>query len=72
MKTVYDVRQLLKSFGIFVYIGDRLGDLELMELELTQLYQSNCISIEDYKKAVLTLRKEARIIRERKGERRKN
>src|SRR5699024_510989 len=72
MKTVYDVRQLLKSFGIFVYIGDRLCDLELMELELTQLYQSNCISIEDYKKAVLILRKEARIIRERKGERRKN
>ena len=40
MKTVYDVQQLLKKFGTIIYIGDRLADLELMEEELKQLYQS--------------------------------
>ncbi|HEX6594448.1 MAG TPA: YqgQ family protein [Bacillota bacterium] len=63
METVYDVRQLLKKFGIFIYIGERLGDLELMELEITQLYQVNCISTVDYNKAIFILRKEARRIR---------
>ncbi|NAP01271.1 DUF910 family protein [Halomonas sp. MG34] len=32
MKTIYDVQQLLKRYGSFVYTGDRLGDLELMEI----------------------------------------
>src|SRR5699024_12697911 len=67
MKTDYDVRQLLKRFGIFVYIGNRLGDFELIELELTQLYHSICISIEVYKKVHLILCKEELIITERKG-----
>ena len=30
MKTLYDVQQLLKRFGIFVYVGKRLWDIELM------------------------------------------
>ena len=33
MKTLYDVQQLLKNFGIFVYVGKRMWDIELMALE---------------------------------------
>ena len=34
MKTFYDVQQFLKRFGIIVYMGKRLYDIELMKLEL--------------------------------------
>ena len=30
MKTFYDVQQFLKRFGIIVYMGKRLYDIELM------------------------------------------
>ena len=39
MKTLYDVQQLLKNFGIFVYVGKRMWDIELMALELDHLYK---------------------------------
>ena len=39
MKTLYDVQQLLKQYGIFVYMGNRLYEIEVMKLELSQLYQ---------------------------------
>ncbi|MDC3415517.1 YqgQ family protein [Aquibacillus salsiterrae] len=59
MKTIYDVQQLLKKFGTVIYIGDRLADLELMEEEIKELYQSQCISSYDYQMAILLLRQEA-------------
>ena len=31
IRTMEDVRRLLKRFGIWIYTGDRLGDLEMME-----------------------------------------
>lgn len=43
MKTLYDVQQLLKRFGIFVYVGKRLWDIELMALELDNLYKAQAI-----------------------------
>jgi len=36
MKTFYDVQQFLKRFGIIVYMGKRLYDIELMKLELSR------------------------------------
>ncbi|ALX48080.1 YqgQ family protein [Lentibacillus amyloliquefaciens] len=68
MKTIYDVRQLLKRFGTIIYIGDRTADLELMESEIKELYQLQCIGTEEYQKALLLLRKEARRLSEQKGE----
>lgn len=59
MKTVYDVQQLLKRFGTIVYIGNRVAELELMEDEVRELYQSGCIERVEYQTAVLLLRKEA-------------
>ncbi|WP_121662834.1 YqgQ family protein [Metabacillus litoralis] len=58
MKTIYDVQQLLKKFGTIIYIGDRVSDLELMEEEMKQLYQSNLVEPKDYQMAILLLRQE--------------
>lgn len=64
MKTVYDVMQLLKRFGIFVYTKDRIADLEMMEEEIKELYAMQMIQATDYQMAVLLLRQEkSRIIK---------
>ncbi|SFA71058.1 Uncharacterized protein YqgQ [Lentibacillus halodurans] len=67
MKSLYDVQQLLKRFGTIIYIGDRLADLELMENEVKELYQFQCIETKEYQKAVLLLRNEAARLRNEKG-----
>ncbi|MRG86588.1 YqgQ family protein [Salinibacillus xinjiangensis] len=59
MNTIYDVQQLLKKFGTIIYIGDRLADLELMENEIRELYQAQCITTKEYQMAILLLRQEA-------------
>jgi len=60
MKAMIDVQQLLKKFGIIIYTGDRLSDLELMEIEIDELYQYSLISPNEYKLAKLVLKKEMR------------
>ena len=40
MKTLYDVQQFLKSFGIVIYMGKRLYDIELMKIELERIYDA--------------------------------
>ncbi|WP_036830930.1 YqgQ family protein [Pontibacillus litoralis] len=59
MKTILDIQEMLKKFGTFIYIGDRLADLELMEQEVRELYRSHCITAEDYQMSILLLRQEA-------------
>lgn len=61
MKTIYDVQQLLKRFGTFIYIGDRLADLELMEAELMELRYSTLIDKQEFQSALLLLRREIQI-----------
>ncbi|MFC4411123.1 YqgQ family protein [Chungangia koreensis] len=56
MRTVYDVQQLLRAYGIIVYTGDRKDDLLLMEMEVLDLYHSKFIDGETMKKAVMILR----------------
>lgn len=68
METIYDVRQLLKNFGTIIYIGNRLADIELMEYEIKELYQIQCIETKEYQKALLLLRREAARLRDEKGE----
>ncbi|MGT2929028.1 YqgQ family protein [Streptococcus dentasini] len=65
MKTLYDVQQLLKRFGIIVYLGKRLYDIEMMKIELEGLYQGGLLEKEDYLKAELILRREHRLEKER-------
>lgn len=65
MKTIYDIQQLLKKFGTIIYIGDRVADLELMEEEVKELYKAQFIETKDYQTAILLLRHEAQLLREK-------
>ena len=66
MKTIYDIQQFLKSYGSFVYVGDRLADLELMEDELKEIYQSRLIEPREFQTAIMILRHEIRLEREKR------
>lgn len=65
MKTLYDVQQLLKRFGIIIYMGKRLYDIELMKIELQSLYDNGLINRDDFLTAELILRREHRIEEEK-------
>lgn len=58
MKTLYDVQQLLKRFGLVIYMGKRLYDIEMMQIELSRLYDQGLVAREDYLLAQLILRRE--------------
>jgi uncharacterized protein YqgQ len=68
MRTIYDVQQLLKRYGVFVYIGNRVADLQLMEIELKELYQSQLIETQEYQMALLLLRQRIAIEKEKEQE----
>lgn len=61
IRTLYDVQQLLKRFNIYVYVGDRLWDIELMMIELRQLKEADVISKEEFIRAMLVLKQEHRL-----------
>lgn len=58
MKTLYDVQQLLEKYGILVHVGKRIWDIELMGLELDNVYHNNLLDHKDYLTAKMILRKE--------------
>ena len=68
MKTLYDVQQLLKQFGVVVYLGKRLHDIEMMKIELEALYKSALIDKENYLIAEMILRREHQIEMEKENE----
>lgn len=68
MRTLYDVQQLLKQFGIIVYLGKRLYDIEMMKIELEALYQNGLIDKDNYLSAEMILRREHRIEMEKENE----
>ena len=55
MKDLLGVIQLLKRFGIYTYTGNRKDDIELMQLEVKDLFDSGLLLKEDYLRAVLIL-----------------
>lgn len=65
MKTLYDVQQLLKRFNVFVYVGKRLWDIELMALELDHLYKAGVVDKQTFVKAKLVLNREHAVEEER-------
>ena len=68
MKTLYDVQQLLKKFGLYVYVGKRIWDIELMAIEIDHLYQAGGIDPKMYARVKLVLSHEHRIEAERARE----
>lgn len=58
MKTLYDVQRLLKQFGIYVYLGKRLYDIEMMKIELERIYDAGLMDKLDYLEAEAVLRRE--------------
>lgn len=65
MKTLYDVQQLLKNFGIYVYVGRRLWDIEVMALELDHLHQARVVDDKVFVSAKLVLTHEHRLEEQR-------
>ncbi|WP_409022657.1 YqgQ family protein [Dellaglioa sp. P0083] len=61
MKNLYDVQQLLKQFGVYVYVGKRMWDIELMALELDNLHRSGVIDDKIYARAKIVLSHEHRV-----------
>ncbi len=61
-----DVYDLLKQFGTFIYTGDRIGDLELIEDEIKELYRSRMIEQAQYQSAILIIRHEVSKLTTRK------
>ncbi|GAY72879.1 MULTISPECIES: YqgQ family protein [Lentilactobacillus] len=61
MKTLYDVQQLLKKFDIYVYVGKRIWDIEVMALELDHLHEAKLISQNDFLHAKMVLTREHRV-----------
>lgn len=51
MKTLYDVQQLLKHYGIYIYIGKRKWDIEMMGIELDSLYRADILDLKTYQQA---------------------
>ena len=50
--------QVLKRFGIIIYVGKRLYDIELMKIELQRLYDAGLMERLDYLEADTVLRRE--------------
>ena len=57
MKNLFDVMQLLKSYGTVIYTGDRQADLEMMEDEIRELYRLQFITAKEFATALLIIRK---------------
>lgn len=58
MKTMKDIYDLLKRYGTYIYTGDRIGDLILMEEEIRTLYKARAIETIDYQAAIYLIRQE--------------
>ncbi len=58
MKSIYDIMQLLKNYGTFIYTTERQADILLMESEIRELYKSQMMDTQDYQMAILLLRQE--------------
>lgn len=59
MNNLYDVMQLLKNYGTYIYTKDRLSDAMLMEDEVRELYNAGVLELKDFQMAILILRQEA-------------
>lgn len=61
MKTVYDVQQLLKRFGIYIYTGNREADLQLMGEEIKELHDIKVIAEDVFTEAMFILQEDIKV-----------
>ncbi|EIP8070881.1 YqgQ family protein [Enterococcus faecalis] len=61
METLYDVQQLFKQFGMYIYVGARIYDIELMMIELKKLYEGQLVDRDTYLQTRHILQREHRI-----------
>ncbi|MFE8702476.1 YqgQ family protein [Cytobacillus sp. FJAT-54145] len=66
MKNIYEIQQYLKKYGTIIYVGDRVADLELMESELKDLYQSQIMDPKDFQTALLLIRHEIQMLKDKR------
>lgn len=66
MKTMLDVLAILKRYGTYIYTGNRMGDLELIEDEIKELYNSKMLETKEFQAAILVIRHEMRKLKEGK------
>ncbi|WP_317934287.1 YqgQ family protein [Sporosarcina aquimarina] len=58
LTTFWDVIRLMRSFGAYIYTGDRRADIILMQSELKDLYDDGLLLKEDYLMATLIIKNE--------------
>lgn len=58
VKTYYDVLELLKRFGTYIHLGNRLWDIEMAAIEVDRLHQSQLIDDKTYATAKIVLQHE--------------
>ena len=68
MKNMIDVYTLLKQFGTYIYTGNRIGDLDLIEEEIKELYKSKMIEPGQFQSAIIIIRSERTKITQEKKE----
>lgn len=56
--TLYDVQQVLEKFGIFVHVGKRIWDIELMAIELDKLNDQKVLDKSTYLSCKMVLSRE--------------
>lgn len=66
MKSIYELRQFIQKYGTFIYTGDRIGDLELLETELRQLYEWQMIDSQQFQQGIILIKKELSDLRNSK------
>lgn len=70
MKTYYDLQQYLRKFGTFIYFGDRVAELEMMEAEIREIHQMQMMDTKDYQMAILLIRQQLALEREKNNKKR--
>ncbi|MGX7111715.1 YqgQ family protein [Gemella cuniculi] len=58
MINFYDLQQFLKSFGIIIYMKDRMHTLSMVEYEVRELRRLELISKEDFLRAMAIIKHE--------------
>ncbi|GGA54874.1 hypothetical protein GCM10007416_30100 [Kroppenstedtia guangzhouensis] len=60
LRNMVDLRNLLRQYGLMVYTGDRMGDLDLMESELDDLHRAGLLEREIFLQAKMLIHSEKR------------